>query len=53
MFYHNEHLSVGFILLVVGQLKAFENSSEFESVPRTLKIDVREKLWNVYLYHKR
>ena len=36
--YHKEHLSMGFILLDDGQPKAFENSSEFESVASTLKI---------------
>ena len=36
--HHNEHFSVGFILLLMGQLNALENSSEFDNVPSTLKV---------------
>ena len=36
--HHNEHFSVGFILLLTGQLNALENSSEFDKVPSTLKV---------------
>lgn len=37
-FYHTAHFSFGFMALPIGHLKASENSSMLDSVPRTLTL---------------